>query len=136
MVHALREAHRVLGPGGILIDLRPAAEHRRVGLGRGRRWRRLGRTHETFEKDRAADRAVATVLRAELFRRGARSEFLVDREMDTMEDFLSWLSDFGQRRTLAAHAGLIARLKRARRAKESAIVSRGLVTLQVLRKIE
>ena len=33
MVHALTEAHRVLKPSGLLIDMRPAAKHRRAGLG-------------------------------------------------------------------------------------------------------
>jgi SAM-dependent methyltransferase len=134
MVHALREVHRVLRPGGIVVDLRPAAEHRRIGLGRDRRWRHVGRTHETFEKDRAADRAVTSVLRAGLFVRGRRAEFLVDREMDTMDDFVAWLTDFGERRTLASHAGLIARLERGLAARPRPIVARGRVTLQLLHK--
>src|SRR6267142_5722912 len=112
MVHALREAHRVLRPGGIVADLRPAAKHRRVGLGKGWHWRQVGVMREAFDKDRAADRAVAEVQRRGLFRRGARAEFLVDREMDTMEDFLTWLKDFGQRRPLASHEWLIAKLRR------------------------
>jgi hypothetical protein len=136
MVHALRESHRVLRTGGALIDLRPAAQHRRVGLGRGRAWRQIGVTRESFEKDRAADRAVAEVLRANLYRRGARTEFLVDREMDTMNDFIAWLKDFGQRRTLASHEWLIRKLKRALAVREETIVGRGLVTMQLLRKVE
>jgi SAM-dependent methyltransferase len=136
MVHALREAHRVLRPGGILVDLRPAAKHRRVGLGKGRRWRQVGVMRESFEEDRAADRAVAEVLRAGLFRRGARTEFLVDREMDSLEDFRTWLKEYGQRRILASHQWLLARLKRALAVKEATIVGRGLVALQLLRRLE
>jgi hypothetical protein len=136
MVHALREAHRVLRPAGILIDLRPAAKHRRVGLGQGRRWRQVGVMRESFGEDRAADRAVAQALRTGLFRRGARAEFRVDREMDTMDDFLAWLKDFSQRRMVASHEWLVRRLRRALAVKETAIVGRGLVTLQVLRKLE
>jgi SAM-dependent methyltransferase len=136
MVHALREVHRVLRPGGIVVDLRPAAERRRIGLGRDRRWRQVGPTRETFEKDRAANRAVAVVLRAGLFVRGRRAEFVVDREMDAMDDFVTWLTDFGERRTLASHAGLIARLKRGLAARPRPIVARGPVTLQLLRKPE
>ena len=136
MVHALREAHRVLRPGGIVADLRPAAKHRRVGLGKGRRWRQVGVMREAFDKDRAADRAVAELLRAGLFRRGARAEFLVDREMDTMDDFQAWLKDFGQRRPLASHEWLIAKLRRALAIKKATIVGRGLVRLQLLHTLE
>src|SRR4249920_1284855 len=127
MVHALREAHRVLRPDGILLDMRPAPRHRRVGLGRDRRWRQVGVMRESFDKDRAANRAVAEVLRASLFRRGAHAEFVVDREMDTLEDFLTWLRDFGQRRPIASHEWLIQKLKRALAAKEETIVGRGPV---------
>ena len=136
MVHALREAHRVLRPGGILVDLRPAPVHRRVGLGQGRRWRLVGVMREEFDEDRAANRAVAQALREGLFRRGARDEFLLDREMDTMDDFRAWLAEFGQRRMLASHEWLIRRLERARARTETTIVGRGPVTLQVLRKVE
>jgi len=136
MVRALREAHRVLRTGGTLVDLRPAAEHRRIGLGRGRRWRQIGIMREAFDKDRAADRAVAEVLRRNLFRRGARAEFLLDREMDTMSDFLDWLTDFGQRRTLASHAWLLRKLERRLAMKEETIVGRGRMTMQVLRKLD
>src|SRR2546428_10689223 len=103
MVHALREAHRVLRPGGILVDLRPAPKHRRVGLGQGRRWRLVGVMREEFDEDRSANRAVAQALREGFFRRGARAEFLLDREMDTLDDFRAWLAEFGQRRMLASH---------------------------------
>ena len=136
MVHALRESHRVLRPGGVLLDLRPAAAHRRIGLGPGRRWRPIGVMRESFHEDHAADRAIAESLRSGWFRRGARAEFLVDREMDTTEDFLAWLTDFRQRRIITANRALIRKLKRALTVNESTIVGRGLVTLQVLRKRE
>ena len=96
----------------------------------------VGVTHETFEKDHAADRAVARVLREGLFRLGAGTEFLIEREMDTMEDFLAWLTDFGQRRTLASHKWLIARLRRKLATKEATIVGRGPVRLQLLHKAD
>ena len=91
---------------------------------------------ESFHEDHAADRAIAVSLRSGWFRRGARAEFLVDREMDTMEDFLAWLTDFRQRRIITANRALIRKLKRALTVNESIIVGRGLVTLQVLRKRE
>ena len=66
MVHALREAHRVIKPNGILIDLRPALVHRRVGIERAGRFRQLGRMYESLDDDREANRSVAYVLRAGL----------------------------------------------------------------------
>ena len=136
MVHALREAHRVLRPGGLLIDLRPAAKHRRVGLGEGRGWRLTGVMRETFDEDRAADGAVARVLRDGLFRLEARAKFPLDRVMDRMEDFRTWVSEFGQRRALASHEWLVRRLERAlaTRRRPARIVGRGPMTLQVLRR--
>ena len=136
MVHALREAHRVLRPGGLLIDLRPAAKHRRVGLGTGRRWRMIGVMRETFDEDRAADRAITRVLRDGLFRPEAFSEFPLDRIMDRMEDFRCWLEEFGQRRALASHEWLIRRLERAyaARRKRARIVGRGPMKLLALRR--
>ena len=32
MVHALREAHRVITPNGVVVEMRPAAIHRRVAV--------------------------------------------------------------------------------------------------------
>jgi hypothetical protein len=116
------------------VDLRPAAEHRRVGLGKDRRWRLVGVMRESFEKDHAADRAVAEVLRAGWFRRGPGAEFVVDREMDTMDDFRTWLKDFGLRRPIADHEWLITRLTRALAMKEQPIVGRGLVKMRLLYK--
>src|SRR5512135_2323064 len=100
MVHALTEAHRVLKPGGILIDLRPAAEHRRLGLGEGTHWRLIGPLHEILDDDRAANAAIARVVREGYFREETRRQFLLDRVMDTMDELHDWLADFYQRRDL------------------------------------
>jgi len=134
MVHALSEARRVLRPDGMLIDLRPAAEHRRIGIGEGRRWRLIGRMREGFEEDRAADRAVARALRDRWFRAGRRQTFVLDRVMVGMGDLREWIAEFGKRRALARHAWLLGRVERALERTPGKIVVRGPVVLRPLRR--
>ena len=114
MVHALKEAHRVLKPNGLLIDLRPAPAHRRVGLGEGRRWRAVGALHEVLDDEYAADVAVARMIREGYFRREQRLRFQVDRVMDTIDEIRDWLGDFDQRRDLPSHASLLDGVERQR----------------------
>ncbi|HEX8991694.1 MAG TPA: hypothetical protein VF784_08440 [Anaerolineales bacterium] len=138
MVHALQEAHRVLKPGGILIDLRPATEHRRLGLGEGRRWKVLGRFREPLDEDRPANAAVARVVREGYFREEIRRQFLLDRVMDTVDDFRDWLADFSSRSKLPSHAFLLKRLEQrvSRLRKPVKITVRGHMTLGILIKLD
>jgi len=135
MVDALSEAHRVLRRNGMLVDLRPAAKHRRVGLQEGRHWRQIGVMRETFEEDWAADRAVASIVRGGLFRIERKDPFVLDRVMDTVDDLREWISEFGKRRALASHAWLIRRVERALESGERKIVGRGPVVLQQMRRL-
>jgi hypothetical protein len=57
MVHALYEAQRVLHPNGIILDLRPAPVHRRVGIQSEAGYREVGVMRENLEDDYAANRA-------------------------------------------------------------------------------
>ena len=79
MVDALGEVHRVLAPGGILVDARPdsrvpAYAERRKPRG----FQRFGlvRTSRVeVANDRASDLAIARVVRDGLFRRRRRGRF-------------------------------------------------------------
>jgi hypothetical protein len=136
MVHALKETRRVLKPGGILIDLRPALKHRRAGLGGGASVKWVGVMHEDFDDDRAANRAVAQVLREGLFHRESKTQFDLDRVMDSLDDFRAWLDDFGSLKILPSHEWLYRRLERAQEkaGTPAQITVRGPLTLGVLRK--
>jgi len=135
MVHALTEAHRVLKPNGILIDMRPAAKHRRAGLGEGKLWRQVGVMREKFDDDHAADRAVRHVMHEGLFHREAQYEFDLDRVMDTLQDCHEWLVDFSSAK-LPSHKWLYQRIERAmvKEHKDVKIVVRGLLGMSALRK--
>jgi SAM-dependent methyltransferase len=137
MVHALQEAHRVLKPNGILIDLRPTAEHRRLGLGEGRSWRPFASLHEVLDDDHAADAAVAEVLRRRYFRRERSFTFQLDRVMDTPQELRAWMADLNDRKNLAAHAALLKRFDRmyAQLEHPPRITVRGPLRLAVLRKL-
>ena len=136
MVHALTEAHRVLKPNGILIDLRPAASHRRAGLGEGNRWKQVGVMREHFDDDRAADRAVKQVIRNGLFKQDGLVEFDLDRVMDALPDFRLWLDDFPGDK-MPSHHWLYQRVERALGKKRAGtkIAVRGLMRLRVLSKL-
>ncbi len=137
MVHALRDAHRVLSPHGLLIDLRPSHFHRRAGVGLGRSWRLVGVLRESLEDDYASDSAIDTVIRRGFFRPVSRHSFDLDRVMDTVDEFRLWIEDLSRREKYGDHNWLIRRLQRAqaspRRRRKLAI--RGRMTLGVLEKI-
>jgi hypothetical protein len=138
MVHALREVHRVLVTGGMVADLRPAPEHRRVSITRGGRTGLIGTMRESFREDHAADRAVDRVVREGWFAVERRLRFDCRRVMDTVAELREWLGDFDTRRGHASHEWLARRVERAlgRGSAPSRIIARGPLILNALRKLE
>lgn len=137
MVHALREAHRVLKPNGILVDLRPALVHRRVGIERAGCYRQLGTLREPLDDDRAANRSVSYVLRSGLFKAEWRTQFDCRRVMDSLSDFRTFMDEFVTLRTdLPPQQWLIQRVERAVNTTggKKKIVVRGRLLMNVLRK--
>jgi len=136
MVHALHQCHRVLRPEGALIDLRPAAVHRVVGIEKAGRFRRFAVMRERFTDEHAADRAVARVVREGLFTVATRRRFPCDRTMDTVREFEEWLEIAIRLSKWPRHEWLVRRVagRLEARGAGAKIVVRGPMDLAVLRK--
>ena len=89
MVHALEEAHRVLKPGGGLIDLRPSARNRLVELDLGGAALRLGEidSSHSFPDHAAADEALRWACGAGRLRAEHHAQFEFVTDMDSAADF-------------------------------------------------
>lgn len=117
-----------------MIDLRPAAIHRRVGVAIGDGYQLRWVMREHFDDDRAADRAVKEVVREKLFKAERRLKFDCYRVMDNVEEFVVWLDDFINKGDFESHDWLVRRIERELEATERIVVSAPLI-LRALRKI-
>jgi SAM-dependent methyltransferase len=138
MVHALQEAHRVLRSGGVLVDLRPAPVHRRVGVFHAGEVHVLASMREDLEPDRQATRALARAIEGGLFRRDWSTRFECRRWMDSIGDLRKFLDEFprlGQ--PLPPHEPLVRRVKRelAQRRGAPKLVVVGPLQMAVLQKV-
>jgi SAM-dependent methyltransferase len=144
MVDALREAHRVLRPGGVVADLRPERDpgnRRRRYLRVEIRWdgRRVpvgtvGESTEYTSDYIASDRAVARVLRDGLFWLERSELFWLRthfRDLPTVDRYLAaeW-TGMGVPKT--TRQSLLRQLRRHPRAR---IVAADLFRLNILRKL-
>ena len=138
MVHALQEAWRVLKPDGILIDLRPAIRHCRVGVLRSGRFEELGAAREEFEGSRAANRAVARILARKIFRQTRRKVFACDVVFGSPGALREWIGAFAADQGSCALERLIQRADAARRRSRSEcrLAARVTLTMKVFVKVE
>src|SRR5262245_4326217 len=93
MVHALRQARRVLKADGYLLDLRPAPVHRRVGIEQNGSYLQVAVIDEVFDDDYAANQAVKKMVEAGLLRMKRNIRFDCTRRMDRFSDFQTWFDD-------------------------------------------
>jgi len=143
MVHALREACRVLKGDGLLIDLRPAPVHRHVGISENGTYVKVGVMREFLSDDRSANGAVAEMINSRRLRLKMRTRFECIRTMDQLSDFKARLDELVQLGKGSSHDWLLRRMKEtlASRASDQTsrrrkIIMRGPMDLRVLIKTE
>ena len=97
MVDALAEIHRVLVPGGTLVDARPDSRvHAYAERRKLRGFQRFGVVKTSrleVANDRASDLAIASVIRAGLFRRMRRGRFWHLVPFSSLAEVRNYLQD-------------------------------------------
>jgi hypothetical protein len=128
MVDALGEVHRVLTPGGVLIDARPDsrvpayAERRKT---RGfERYGTVGTSRIEMGSDRASDEAIAIVVRRRLFRRVRHGRFWHRVPFDSLHDLRQYLRE--HLRFIHRASWLVDQATRRRHANDPFVIRRAV----------
>ena len=102
MVHALRETHRVLRPGGSLIDMRPSRDNRTVEVQLSRARLHIGEIDSARSLDDlvAADAALRDAISAGFFRAEHETQFVYHTALDSAADLREYAA--GLRRSVAS----------------------------------
>ena len=96
MVHALREIHRALIPGGVLIDLRPISDHWQIEVCSARESRETGLVRDLplgVADDEAANQAASTAESNGWFRRESEAFFRIHYVWDTPSEMEQWIDE-------------------------------------------
>jgi hypothetical protein len=93
MVHALETVHRLLIPGGCLIDIHPAGESPPIFLRSAAQQIPIGWLGESdyFAEYRQADRAIAQEVAAGLFRLEDHREFIFETQAGDLVELAVFL---------------------------------------------
>jgi SAM-dependent methyltransferase len=96
MVHALKEIHRVLAPGGILIDLRPFADSSPVEVASDSQTHLAGHLDqlpEDIANDEAANQAIAKAAEQGRLTLERMEFFQFSYEWDSPEEMQAYIED-------------------------------------------
>lgn len=91
-MHVLRQLHKTLRPGGVLLDIHPQPTHPRVAVFISGRAIPIGSLDATEDNSdiRAAQKRLVSVQRAGLFRTERRTRFAVRTYHDSVDAWLEY----------------------------------------------
>ena len=139
MVHALRQANRVLKDDGYLLDLRPAPTLRHVGIEVNDSYKKVVVMRESLDESYAADQAVKEMVKAGYLKLKSRNRFECTRRMANYSEFKNWLEDPMRFRKLRSPERLLKTVKESLKSSKTQnwnprIVVHGPIDLRVLTK--